>query len=227
MQNNNGQGGKSGLSWSTPQGQGSQQNQQQQQKSPLMPTQQKPVTPGTQPPLMPPSNTNTAKYIGMLVVGVILGVLIAWAFSAMRSSSTTVQDTATTTEQSASVSSATTSTGINGTGTVGTAATNASLVVASPQKPGKSVAISSAIVSQPTWVVVYESQNGQPGRALGARLFFAGSPSGKVDLLRATVSGKSYLVTKQTDNGDRKFSLKNDPLVQEGGKTVWVTLQVQ
>lgn len=104
---------------------------------------------------------------------------------------------------------------------------DATLLIMSPQAAGTSVTISKAIVAEPTWIVVYENNNGTAGNALGAALFFPDRQSGTVELLRATVSGKSYLVAKQVDNGDHRFSLRDDQLLSEGGEVQWVSFDVQ
>ncbi len=75
----------------------------------------------------------------------------------------------------------------------------------------------------PTWVAVYESRDGKPGNVLGAGLFSADQQSGTVDLLRGTIAGQTYFVTEQTDNGDHRFSLKDDALVLVGGQPVWIS----
>ena len=210
--NDGGQNKQGGLSWSTP------QNQNQQQK-PLIPA--KPVA-------MPPAsgNNNTARYAGMIVVGVIAGVIIAWGYSAWRTPGGTANNTNAT---STSSLTGTPAGGDNLGVDVGTAAlgSNTSLSIASPQAAGDSVAIAKAAVSAPTWVVIYEDNNGKPGNALGAALFFPGTTSGTVELLRATVAGKTYLAAEQVDNGDRKFSLKDDQLVMVGGAIQWVTFETK
>jgi len=204
-----------GLSWSAPQ---KQSQNQQQQYHPFVPA--KPVaTP-------PASNNNTARYAGMVVVGVIAGVVIAWGYSAWR----TPDSTANNTNATSTVSITGTPTGGDNFGVdVGTAAlgSNTSLSIASPQAAGRSVVVTKAMVSAPTWVVIYENSNGKPGNALGAALFFPGTTSGTVELLRATVAGKTYLAAEQVDNGDRKFSLKDDQLVMVGGAIQWVTFETK
>jgi hypothetical protein len=239
MQNNQ-QGGKSGgLSWSTPQGSNSnnQNNQQNQQKPATQPTPvvQKPLSSAPQPTLTPAASS-TGKSVGLVVGGIILGVLLAWAFSAMRGGSAndtttgTATSTASTTAKAPtaptapSVLSGSSQSAVTDTGIVGTTAAN---LIINSQAAGKTVTVSKAVVSQPTWVVVYETLNGQPSRALGAALFFPGAQTGSVQLLRATTAGKTYLATLQTDNGNRKFELHQDPMVIDGGKPVWVTFQAQ
>jgi hypothetical protein len=164
--------------------------------------------------------SGVGKYAGMVVVGVLAGVLVAWGWSALRSASSgdaqnDTQKTATSTDLGVDISS---------TPALGS---DPALTLMSPQASGTSVAVSKAIVSAPTWIVVYENKEGKPGNALGAALFFPERQSGTVELLRATVSGRSYLAVKQTDNGDRKFSLKDDPYLSEGSEVQWVTFEVR
>lgn len=171
----------------------------------------KPVTPAAkQPANTGNANSNAAKIAGWLAVGVVAGVVLAWGGSALMSKGGSTaptngaDQTATATDTAATVS-------------------DSSLTVATPQKAGMSVAIEQASVSAPTWVAVYESQGGKPGNVLGAALFAAGQQSGTVDLLRSTMAGQSYFVTELSDNGDRKFSLKDDQPLLKDGQPTWVT----
>ncbi len=165
-----------------------------------------------------PRMSGTARYAGFVAAGVILGVLVAWGAGAWRSkpANTGTTTTVNTTDTKAPV--------LDTSGaTIVAEGSDPSLLVMSPQAAGLSVAIDKAIVSEPTWVVVYEDNAGSPGNALGAALFFPDHQQGTVQLLRSTVAGKSYLVVKQVDNGDHRFSLKDDPILTEGGQTQWVT----
>ena len=163
----------------------------------------------------------TGAYMGMLAVGILAGVVLAWGWSATRSSPSATSGTASTTATTGS-----TSLGVN-VNSVPAVGADPSLSIMSPQPAGASVAVSKAIVSAPTWVVVYENKEGKPGNALGAALFFPEKQAGTVSLLRATVSGKSYLAVRQVDNGDRKFSLRGDPYLAEDGNVQWVTFEVR
>lgn len=96
------------------------------------------------------------------------------------------------------------------------------------QPAGLSVAIANASVATETWLVVYESRAGKPGNVLGAALFFPGSSSGTVELLRATRAGETYFVGKSTDNGDRRFSMTTDtPVTDAAGAAQLVTFIAQ
>src|SRR3989344_4018544 len=187
-----------GLSWSTP------------AQSP-MPAQKPAAAKAEVMPSKPASNSR--KYISMIILGVIAGVVIAWGYSALRS-------------PQESASTADTNTGA-GTSTVPTLASGFGLTIASPQIAGNSVAVAKAAVSAPTWIVVYENNAGQPGNALGAALLFPENQGGTVELLRGTTAGKSYLATEQVDNGDRKFSLKDDQFLSVDGSPQWVTFEVK
>ncbi len=206
MQNNS-DNQKPGLSWSAP------------ASTP------KPATPAPSmqksAPVTTPTGPSTAKYVGMIVVGVIIGVLIAWAWSAAHTPTDNTQTTSTSTSQNSNDNSTATTDTNSDSGTPAEGS-DPSLLVMSPQKAGSSVAISKAIVTEPTWVVIYENKGGKPGNALGAALFFPEAQAGTVELLRPTVAGNSYLVVKQVDNGDRKFSLHQDQILTEGGQTQWV-----
>jgi hypothetical protein len=96
------------------------------------------------------------------------------------------------------------------------------LTVPTPQTAGASVTVSNIIVSNPTWVVVYEDNNGKPGNALGAALFISGRTNGTVDLLRNTIAGETYLVTEAQDSGNHMFSLQDAPVLDQNGNQVWV-----
>jgi hypothetical protein len=154
------------------------------------------------------NNSNAAKLTGWVAVGIVAGVVLAWGITAALNHK----------------GSPTTAGALQSATSTNDTAGNAGLTVASPQKAGASVAVSGVDVSVPTWVVVYENRAGKPGNVLGAALFFAGSPSGTVELLRNTVAGQAYFVTEQEDNGDHRFSLKSDTLVSgSDGQPVWVS----
>ncbi len=216
----NGEKKQPGLSWSN-----SAQGQAQQQAPAAKPTNAPSPAPANKALVMPqPTKSPAARYAALLVGGVIVGVLIAWSAGAWRkdaASNTTLNGNNQAADQGTTSALDANSAAMPAQGST------ASFSIVSPQAPGTSVAISKAVVAEPTWVVVYEDQAGKPGNALGAGLFFPGQPSGTVELLRATVSGKSYLAVEQTDNGDRKFSLKDDKMVSVGGAVQWVNFMVK
>jgi len=153
-------------------------------------------------------------YAGIFVGGIVLGVVLAWGWSAIHSGSTVATKT---TDKEVATTSGTSA-------TTNTDESNGALVVHSPQVAGQSVSIADVEVQSPTWVVVYEDNNGTPGNALGAQLFFT-SGAGVVTLLRATEVGQSYLVGTSVDNGDHRYSKASDkPTTNADGSLATVTI---
>ena len=214
MQQNDNNQKQGPLSWSTP-------------STSSTPKKEAPASPSVPPIAM--TGSNTGKYVGMVVVGIIAGVLIAWGWSAVRNPSVAGQSATSTEQGTEQASTQTDSSGTSVSTSTGAPAQGAdsAFTITSPQPAGTSVAIAKAIVDRPTWIVVYENKNGTPGNALGATLFFPAAQQGKVELLRATVAGKSYLAVKQVDDGDRKFELRGDQYLSEGGEVQWVTFEVR
>ncbi|MDP4020887.1 MAG: hypothetical protein Q8P58_02510, partial [Candidatus Adlerbacteria bacterium] len=119
-------------------------------------------------------------------------------------------------------------TSTSGAALPGAVISNEALVVPSPQNAGLSVMVSSATVTSPTWVVVYESKNGVRGNALGAALFFPQDGDKTINLLRATTAGQTYFVGRHVDNGDKQFSLTLDkPVVNAAGSPVYVEFRAR
>ncbi len=202
-----------GLSWSTP-------TTTPHTAAPKTPT---PAVKVSTPTKGAPTPGPSSKYFGMIAAGVIAGGLLAWGWTNINQSSTNTDDTDTKTgladETGADL-------GIN-TDSVSSLGTGVGLQILTSQGAGMSVAVEKATVSVPTWIVIYEDRDGKPGNALGAGLFFPENKGGVVELLRATSPGKTYLAVKQADNGDRKFSLKDDVYVSEEGEVEWVSFQTR
>lgn len=159
------------------------------------------------------TTTRTAKTVGWLAVGVVAGVVIAWGATTALRGGTNAGSTLAG-ENAGSTSSTSTQ----------AAATSSLVTVASPQKAGDTVAVGGINVAAPTWVVVYESRGGTPGNVLGAALFFPGTESGSVSLLRNTTAGQTYFVTERKDNGDHQYSSAKDALVLGAdGQPSWAT----
>jgi hypothetical protein len=218
---------KPGLTWSQPAG--AQRNAQPQAKQ---------------------SSAAATTESGGRVIGIILGVvivlaLVVWGITALRQRGETVSSTASSTaevatEQTEEGSTETATTGqtqpveetIAPAETTTTPAVTPSVSGASfsaPAQPaGTSVAVTGLSLTQPTWVVVYESRNSKPGNILGAGLFFAGDSAVSVPLMRTTVAGQTYYVTEVIDNGDKIFSVKEEkPVMDTAGAQVWTTFVAQ
>lgn len=110
----------------------------------------------------------------------------------------------------------------------GATVSNGTLTLPNDQAAGLEIAITNASVSVPTWVVIYENHNGQPGNALGAALFTPERQSGTVELLRGTLPGQTYFAGLSRDDGDHIFSLQRDPAVRdENGDPVMLQFQTR
>ena len=97
------------------------------------------------------------------------------------------------------------------------------------QNPGKMVVVAQAVLDQPEWVVIHDSDsNGQPGNVLGARLFAKGRNSGIVQLLQATVAGQKYIAVVHTYSGAKTpFDSKVDlPMKTASGDLIMSTFSV-
>jgi len=158
--------------------------------------------------------------------GLLVGGLLAWSWFSLVSDRaiTATENNPTPTEEGGTTGS----TNTKGNSLPGSTIGNEALVVPPTQDAGLSVAISSATVTTPTWVVVYESLNGVRGNALGAALFFPETKSRTINLLRATTPGKTYFVGRNVDNGDKQFSLANDkPVLNAAGKPVYAEFKTR
>ncbi len=217
QQNQSGQQQPSGLSWS--------------QSSGSAPAVVAHKAPAAQPAkaVQPMQKNSNKKIIIIAAVVVVVAAAAVWGFSSSREERPLeTGSTATTTGESApapetAVGSAAIAPA-NTTAPVGGSAPT----IPSPQSAGLQVAVSNISVSVPTWVVIYENHNGQPGNVLGAGLFVAGRNSGVVDLLRGTLPGQTYIAGEAQDDGDHMFSMQNDPAVRDTkGDPVWVEFKTR
>ena len=88
---------------------------------------------------------------------------------------------------------------------------NQSVIVINTQRPGGAVFIRSIVMTEPGWIAIHDSLNGQPGNILGAYYFPAGTHTDKIiPLLRAVIDGDPYLAVIHNDDGDRVFDHKMD-----------------
>lgn len=175
--------------------------------------------------------SHTMRNISIAAVAILVIGGGIWALAGHKSSPTdTASTTATTTSKTTSTGASTGTTAVTGTSSVGaeTAFPSGSLVIASPQDAGLEIAVSKITVQVPTWVVIYENYNGQPGNVLGAGLFVSGRSSGVVDLLRGTLPGQTYFAGEARDDGDHMFSMANDPAIRDGsGNPIVVKFQTK
>lgn len=105
----------------------------------------------------------------------------------------------------------------------GGASTSAMLLMGD-QTPGKKVVVGQTNFSKPMWVAIHDYEGGKIGNTLGAALFDKGKRSGSIELLRATVNGKTYAAVVHTDDGNYKqYDYKKDTPLTDAGKPVMVT----
>src|SRR3989344_223866 len=136
QENNNGKPSQGGLSWTTP------------AQSP-MPA-QKPAAPPKAQVMPAKPASSSKKYAGMIVLGVIAGVIIAWGWSALNA------------PKESALTSANTNPPPETSGAASPVGAGLAIAVGSPQAAGNSVSVATAAISSPTWIVVYENNNGNP-----------------------------------------------------------------
>ncbi len=207
-QGNNQGGQKPTLSWSQPVA----ANGNAKPAAPVAPAK---TTPTSSAATQAQSNMGT--YVGIFVAGLIIGALIGWGITTGKSGTPSGTASSTSMASTSGATNITSSTGSTASVDLSgsSAGSNSGVTVASPQTAGFAVTISKVSITQPTWLVVYEDHNGTPGNAIGAGLFFPGSTTGTVQLLRATLPGQSYFVGQSLDDGDKIFSLQNDKPVRD------------
>jgi hypothetical protein len=100
-----------------------------------------------------------------------------------------------------------------------------SKLMISEQSPGDKVVVDKAQLDKESWVVIYEDNNGELGKILGARLFPAGlTEMREVFLLRSTTSTLRYYALIHSESGDGDFDYKDDiALTDAGGERLVIT----
>lgn len=153
------------------------------------------------------------------LAGLVLGILIAWAFVVGRSGSPAADDlTIPNLEFTTAWGGLSTSTAPTSTPPAGSIAAGSESLSVADQAAGMVVVIARASVTEAQWVVVHESRAGRLGNVLGAARFVGGATEGAVELLRGTQAGSTYYAVIYADNGDRQFSLALDtPLTDVSG----------
>ncbi len=175
---------------------------------------------------------NTPRLVGTFAAGVIVGGLLTWGGMSL-----TLGDTAqevamgdTTNTQGSATAPLNTSVAANTqVSNVIPSGTAANFAVAD-QGAGMQVEAILSKVTTPTWLIVYDDDNGAPGWILGAGMVFPETGSQVViDLLRPTIAGKSYFVGQSADmHSDHLFSVDQEiSLVDSGGNLVADTFIVR
>lgn len=178
----------------------------------------------TTTPVRPASmNTagNTPRMAGTFIGGMVVGGLLAWALMSIQADPSGIGGSATTTPRTGEATTGGVNTGLNQSGMQLSVQT---------QNAGREVSVAGVSVTKPTWVVVYDSTNGQPGKALGAKMFFPenNGKAATIRLQRSTIAGQSYLIGGRVDNGDRTFNGATDTaLLNTAGNRILIPFRVQ
>lgn len=175
------------------------------------------------------ASTPSSRLIGTFVAGLIIGLLIAWAWFDLRSGTT---ESGTSTMGTSSSEFTITKTG-NGASAVSqeeteTAPTVSGFAISVPstQPAGAGVEVSSISADGVVWAVVYANPD-RSGGAMGAARF-AERRSGVIELVYPTVAGKTYYVGLVSDTPSRTYSTKeNKPILGSDGKQVMTQFTAQ
>src|SRR5581483_2008793 len=109
------------------------------------------------------------------------------------------------------------------TTTANTTTKDKNSISVSTHTPSSTAVIDSVTLTNPGFVAVYESSNGQTGGILGSsNLLPAGEQKNlTISLSRKTTSGEMLITQVYKDNGDGKFDPEKDELIKDqNGNTV-------
>jgi hypothetical protein len=98
----------------------------------------------------------------------------------------------------------------------------------STQTAGRTVTIDSAKITTNSFIAIFESNSGKPGKFVGSSALL--TPGDKQDLeIRAAVSkGKTYIASMYQDDGNKRFDANKDSLVLDSkGQALSRTFSVQ
>lgn len=155
---------------------------------------------------MQEQNTDKVTMIIVGVIALIVGFLLGWIANGGDS-----EPKATTGEADKTVEVEETGTTTPSETETTTEEVSGGDVTVESQAAGKVVTIAEVAADGDTWIAVRDDVNGKPGNILGAKRVSTGTHTAvSIPLLRATESGKSYIIVLFTDNGDKKFDHKTD-----------------
>jgi len=100
-------------------------------------------------------------------------------------------------------------------------------VMVSNQLEGIHVVVDKVVTENGGWIVIHEDAAGTPGNILGAQRVDAGTFTDvDVDLLRNTLSGRTYYAMLHADDGNKEFNHTLDLPMQNGsGNLVMVAFE--
>lgn len=161
------------------------------------------------------------------IVGLIVGLLVGWFIGDNMADKKIAMDqkTAQSSQTSSMMDSnmmddKSTSSMMSGTDSMMMHDGEAAILVVD-QGAGSVATVASVETDDSVWVAVRENSNGVLGKILGASRVDAGASNNiVVNLLRPTMSGKTYSVVLYADDGDRMFDHKKDVIMSSGGKVI-------
>ncbi|MDE2213197.1 MAG: hypothetical protein KGJ34_01540 [Patescibacteria group bacterium] len=229
-QQGNGQKDKPALSWSTPASKVSEDKGQK----PDQAGNDKKVPPRATPPVAPVGTSSSGRAVFIFLAGLIIGGLLTWSWFDLRSPSTPASAGTSSSSITSNLSASSSSTSVPPQGTSTSSGTPAGIVtsdsftVPSPQAAGTLVTISDLSANDTVWAVVYEDNNGVPGRALGAARLTTAQTNGTIELLRATLPNLNYFVGLTADTPEHTFQIQtNAPILNQSGQRILVEFQAQ
>lgn len=178
---------------------------------------------------LPTRKLYTLAYVtAAALVGLVLGVLIAWAFFIDARRAALTNNSIIPNLSFTASSSASTNGPISRAPIETSRISGAKSLVVENQPAGVLVIVQYAAVDEGQWVVIHEDREGTLGNVLGAARFTGGTTEGAVELLRGTSAGSTYHAILYADNGDRAFSLSDDtPLSDASGSIKGITFIAQ
>ncbi|HEX8994134.1 MAG TPA: hypothetical protein VF803_02680 [Candidatus Paceibacterota bacterium] len=171
------------------------------------------------PQLIAEPATDRSRTAYTLVAGIVIGLIVGSTWSSVHKNTTGSMpaQTASTTTQKVSQQPAS---HVDESG--------ATIVTPAIQDPGTSVTITALSIRGPVWAVVYEDNDGVPGRILGAGRFTPDRTSGTIELERMTLPGLTYFVGLTYDSADHTFSTDNNPpILDRDGERILTRFMVQ
>lgn len=135
--------------------------------------------------------------IALLIVVILFGVWIFTTRGAVKPGLNATSTAATTTVDA---------------GARASTSANGEMIAVADQAAGETVVLSSADLKKAGWIAIRDSR----GWTLGAAWLPAGSQKNvSVSLLRRTSAGESYTAVVHVDDGDKKFDIKRDALIDD------------
>jgi len=162
------------------------------------------------------------KFIGTLVVGIIVGLLVAYLWLGKDGYNTPLNAD----DVAGGVNAGILNERRTDTSVVLTPEAKAGFTV-EMQLAGDTAVIKDVVMPESGWVVVHEVVEGVVANALGATRLDAGEYDMViVELLRPSIPESAYIVSLYSDNGNREFEIHMDtPIIGSDGNAIFKTFE--